>query len=59
MPGGKSWLRSRLQILIEATENAPGAPEPLVVNQCRDRSDIGRAAREQLERLRRGKPSAA
>jgi hypothetical protein len=46
-------------LLIEATEKAPGAPEPSVPNQCHDRIDVGKAALEQLERLKRGKLSAA
>ena len=45
--------------LFEATEIAPGASVTSVRNQCHDVIDIGKAATEQLERLRRGKSSAA
>ena len=44
--------------LFEATELAPGTPTPSVSNQCHDR-DVGKAAKEQLERLKRGKLPAA
>jgi len=44
--------------LFEATEKAPGALTPLVSDQYRD-GDIGKAAMEQLERLKRGKLPAA
>jgi hypothetical protein len=42
--------------LFKATELAPGASVTPVLNQCHD---VGKAAMEQLERLRRGKSSAA
>jgi hypothetical protein len=46
-------------VLYEVTEKAPGAPVTPVFNQHRDAIDVGKAAREQLERLKRGTPSAA
>jgi hypothetical protein len=45
--------------LFEATELAPGTPTPSVSNQCHDGGDVGKAALAQLERLKRGKLSAA
>jgi hypothetical protein len=39
--------------LFEVTVIAPGASDPPVFNQCQDAVDVGKAAREQLERLER------
>ena len=60
--GDPEALMDRVRVpegsLFEATELAPGTPAPSVSNQCHDR-DVGKAAMEQLERLKRGKLPAA